>query len=242
MTIMDRQKRALPTDQGSQRMRVAIMHSLQYQDNSVTLAVFLMLVNPSAYKPKVGQEFKFWEWPKTHYEMDHCGSFIETNEDQYVYSGGETKWSYSRTYPHKLLLITTETREARAQLEERIQILDGVMNLGYRKRCTFALRVFVPTLGPSVSESKFKRSIDVMRRKYLRNYDGKSVQTDGDVAATAMLVDGGNEPGVGKEEQDVGAGVGVEVGADAADIGAAGVTALQLEKIEYLLKIESMET
>src|ERR1700738_3364182 len=193
MTIMKIQKDALPSDQGSQTMRVAIMRLLQYQDNPVTLAVFLMLVNPSAYKPRVGQEFKFWQWPKTHYEMDHCGSFIETNENQYVYSGGETKWNYSRTYPYRLLLITTETQEARAQLEERIRILDGIMNLGYRKHCKFAPRLFVPTLGPAVSKTKIKRSIVVMRRKYLPDYhDDKSVQTGGGVAATAARIDGGS--------------------------------------------------
>jgi hypothetical protein len=95
----------------------------------------------------------------------------------------------------------------------------------------------------AVSKPKIKRTIVVMRRKYLPDYhDDKSVQTGGDVAATAARVDGGSGPGVKIEEQDVGAGAGGEVGEDATDAGAAEVIVLQPEKIEYLLKIESMET
>src|ERR1700724_3616801 len=131
MRIMEMHKGAVPSNQSSDTVQVAVRRLLVDQDNSVGLAAFLMLVNPDAYIPKVGKEFKFWTWPKTDYEMDHGGAFIEIAADYYVYSGGETKWGYSRTDPTNLSLITTVLASAREQVEERVRILDGIMNLGY---------------------------------------------------------------------------------------------------------------
>jgi len=141
----------------------AVRGYLVDQDNSVDLAAFLMLVNPNAYTPKVGQEFNLWTWPKTDYEMDHGGQFIEIAQNNYVSSGGETKWSYHRKYPTNISLITTVIPSACEQVEERVRILDGIMNLGYKKRTNFALRIFVPTLGPYVAQRKVMKSINVMR-------------------------------------------------------------------------------
>jgi hypothetical protein len=102
-----------------------------------------MSINPGAYEPKVGRKFEYWTWPKTDYEMDHAGQFIETNRDEYVYSGGESKWSHTSTYPNNVSLMTTVVHDARDQVEERVRILDAVMNLGYYKWTIFTMRVFV---------------------------------------------------------------------------------------------------
>ena len=74
-------------------MRQSVVSYLQDHDTPMTLAVFLMLINPDAYKPKFGAKFNEWSWPKTEYEFDHCGGFIQMSNRLYVYSGGETKWS-----------------------------------------------------------------------------------------------------------------------------------------------------
>jgi hypothetical protein len=78
---MEVHKKALPYSQGPAMVRAAIMRYLLHQDNPLSLAVFLMLINPGAYEPKVDKEFKYWTWPKTDYEMDHAGQFIETNQN-----------------------------------------------------------------------------------------------------------------------------------------------------------------
>src|SRR5271154_2314279 len=124
MAIMESHKKALPYSQGPAMVRAAILRYLLHQDNPVSLAVFLMLINPGAYEPKVGREFEYWTWPKTDYEMDHAGQFIETNRDVYVYSGGESKWSHTSTYPNNVSLITTVVDDARNQVEERVRMLD----------------------------------------------------------------------------------------------------------------------
>ena len=256
MSIMEEYKGAVPSNRGSDMVQVAVRGYLVHQDNSVGLAAFLMLVNPNAYTPKVGQEFNFWTWPKTDYEMDHGGQFIEIAEDNYVYSGGETKWSYSRTYPTNLSLITTVMPSAREQVEERVRILDGIMNLGYQKGAKFALRIFVPTLGPYVAQRKVMKSIDVMRRKLVQ-----SATEVGQVAA-AVATDGGSgagedvDGGSGKKvlKQVVGAATGDgkdDVAKDHAsgagegqdDVGSdlVEVTVLQTEKNQYMVKLESWE-
>jgi len=158
MTIMEEHKGAVPSNQGRDMVQL-LREYLVDQDNSVGLAAFLMLVNPNAYTPKVGQAFNLWPWPKTDYEMDHGGQFVEIAEDNYVYSGGETKWSYSRKYPTNISLIMTVIPSACKQVEERVRILDGIMNHGYQKRTNFALRIFVPTLGPYVAQRKVMKSI-----------------------------------------------------------------------------------
>ena len=73
------------------------MRYLPHQDNLVSLALFLMLINPGA---KMGRKFEYWTWPKTDYEMDHAGQLIEINRDVYVYSGRGSKGSHTSTYPH----------------------------------------------------------------------------------------------------------------------------------------------
>jgi hypothetical protein len=70
-----------------------------------------------------------------------------------------------RTYPTNLSLIMTVMSSAHEQVEERVRILDAIMNLGYQKGTNFALSIFVPTLGPYVAQRKVMKSIHVMRRK-----------------------------------------------------------------------------
>ena len=255
--IMERHKGAVPSNQGSDMVQVAVRGYLVHQDNSVGLAAFLMLINPNAYKPKVGQEFNFWTWPKTEYEMDHGGQFLEIAEDNYVYSGGETKWSYSRTYPTNLSPITTVIPSACEQVEERVRILDGIMNLGYQKGTNFALRIFVPTLGPYVAQRKVMKSIDVMRRKPVQSATGvvqvaAAAATDGGSGAGGDVEDVDSGSGKKVLKQDVGAATGdgkddvakdhVSAGEGQDDVGSdpVEVTVLQT-KIQYTVKLESWE-
>ena len=196
------------------------MRYLLSQDNSVSLVVFLMLINPGAYEPKVGQKFEYWTWPKTDYEMDHAGQFIETNQDVYVYSEGESKWSDTSTYPNNVLLITTVIPDARDQIEERIRILDAIMNLGYYKRTIFAMRIFVPILGSSQRDTRMTKRITVMRRRQLSERVDKSVQT---IVGEGMV--DGNE--------------GSERTGD--DDGGEEVSLLLPELIEYMVKTETLE-
>jgi hypothetical protein len=256
MRIMEMHKGTVPSNQGSDMVQVAVRRLLVDQDNSVGLAAFLMLVNPDAYIPKVGKEFKFWTWPKTDYEMDHGGAFIEIAADYYVYSGGETKWGYSRTDPTNLSLITTVLASAREQVEERVRILDGIMNLGYHKTTNFALRVFLPSLGAN-AQTNVMKSIEVIRRKRIQS-PIEAVQ--GAVAAVTMDGGGGvggggvedihGEPGNGKQETGAATREGEEdVEKDRVGVGKGGgqgdevveFSVLQKEMIEYMFKIESWE-
>jgi hypothetical protein len=220
MEIMENHKKALPYSQGPAMVRAAIMRCLLHEDNPVSLAVFLMLINPGAYEPKVSREFEYWTWPKTDYEMDHAGQFVETNGDVYVYSGGESKWSHTSTYPNNVSLITTVVDDARNQVEERVRMLDAVMNLGYYKRTMFAMRIFVPILGSSQINTKVTERIRVIRRSRLPEGMDKSVQTVGE-----GRVDG-NE--------------GSEMTGD--DDGGEEVSLLLTEVIEYMVKTETLET
>ena len=197
------------------------MRYLLHQDNPLSLAMFLMLIDPSAYEPKVGKDFQNWTWPKTDYEIDYEGQFIKTNRDVYVYSGGESKWSHTSTYSNNVSLITTVLRDARDQVEERVRILDAVMNLGYNKRTIFTMRVFVPILGWSQIDTKVNKRIRVIRRRRLPEGVDKSVQTD-----------------VGEGKVDVNEGperMGDDGGGDEASL-------LLPEIIEYMVRTETLET
>lgn len=101
MKSMERCKKSIPFDQDPQSMRATITWSLLYEDTSLTLAVFLMLIDPEAYEPKKEKAFRFWQWPKTQYEFDHQGQFTELSGDIYVYSGAETKLSYTSMRPYQ---------------------------------------------------------------------------------------------------------------------------------------------
>ena len=175
--FMEKHKKALPYSEGPAAVRSAIMRYLLDHDNPLTLAVFLMPINPEGYAPKVGTKFERWSWPKTAYEGDHGGQFIETSRNLYVYSGGETKWSHNSMYPNNLPLVTTVVQDAWKQIEELVRIIDVLMNFGYRKRTMFAMRVFVPTLGSSQIDAKVNRQIKVIRRRRLPEGVDKSVQT-----------------------------------------------------------------
>lgn len=81
-------------------VRAAIMYNLMYEDTSLALAVFLMLINPDAYEPRRNQPFTFLKWPKIEFELDHQGQFTEMKDDTYLYNGAETKFSHSSICPH----------------------------------------------------------------------------------------------------------------------------------------------
>ena len=98
---MEQGKKSLPFDRDPENVRSAIMRNLLNEETSLTLAVFLMLINPEAYEPRKEKAFSFWQWPKTQYELDHQGQFMEMNNDMYVYSGAETKLSYTSIYPYQ---------------------------------------------------------------------------------------------------------------------------------------------
>jgi len=245
MRSMEMHKGTVPSNQGSNKVQLAVRRLLVDQDNSVGLAAFLMLVNPDAYIPKVGKEFKYWKRPKTDHEMDHGGAFIEIGEDYYIYSGGETKWSYSRTDPTNLSLITTVLAYAREQVEERVRILDGIMNLGYQKRTKFALRVFLPSLGAN-AQTNVMKSIEVIRRK--RKVQSQIEAVQGAVAAVTMDGGGGMGGGNGKQESGAATREGPE-DVEKDRVGKGGgqgdevveFSVLQKEMIEYMFKIESWE-
>jgi hypothetical protein len=67
-------------------------------------------------------------------------------------------------------------REARAQLESRVRLIDGVVNLGYRMQAVYSLRIYVPTLPAAAAETDNGRAITVMRRH--GDSIDKAVQTD----------------------------------------------------------------
>ena len=70
--------------------------------------------------------------------------------------------------PYQPLAITTVLASAREQVEERVRILDGIMNLGYHKTTNFALRVFLPSLG-SNPQTNVMKSIEVIGRKRIQS-------------------------------------------------------------------------
>jgi len=94
------------------------MRSVLEFDNYVTIAILFMPINPAYYKPLRGQSFKFWKKPEIEYELDHAGQFVEISEDEFVCTGGETKWSYTCMYLNLPSLIAIVIRDAIAQIEE----------------------------------------------------------------------------------------------------------------------------
>ena len=46
--------------QGPESIRKEIIWSMLYEDTSLPLTVFLMLINPEAYEQKKEKDFKFW--------------------------------------------------------------------------------------------------------------------------------------------------------------------------------------
>ena len=87
----------------------------------------------------------------------------------------------------------------------------------------FSLRIFVPTLASSITETKFSKSIKVIRRRNNRHdVANKSIQTElGDRR------DGGND--VGNTEKG-----------ENEDVEGKETPLLNPEKIDYILKIESL--
>jgi hypothetical protein len=59
MAIMKNHKKALSYNQGPAMVRIVIMDYLLHEDNPISLAVFLMLINPGAYEPKMGRKFEY---------------------------------------------------------------------------------------------------------------------------------------------------------------------------------------
>lgn len=111
---------------------------------------------------------------------------------------------------------------AREQLEERVRLLDGVMNLGYGKRTMFSLRVFVPTLGFG-TKTKLTKNIEVIRRNNRYEVENKAVQTN--------LGDGRDEL---NDVSDAAQG-------ENQDVEGEKETAFLLpERIDYIVKIESL--
>ena len=49
------EKKAIPTDRGVEFLRQAVNRLLQGDETPSLLAVFLMLINPGAYKPRFGK-------------------------------------------------------------------------------------------------------------------------------------------------------------------------------------------
>jgi hypothetical protein len=71
---------------------------LVHSDSRVALAALWMFLEPEALQPKSdGSKFTEWDWPRCDLEFDHQGSFIEVMDDEYLYQGGETKFSPTGT-------------------------------------------------------------------------------------------------------------------------------------------------
>ena len=77
--------------------RSLVARKLMHEDSKLALTVFLMLVDPSTYEPKVGTPLSKWSTPQTEYEFDHQGAFKEIEPRLYHYDGAESKLSYSCT-------------------------------------------------------------------------------------------------------------------------------------------------
>jgi len=141
-----------------------VTRQLIQKDSKLALGIFLMLIDPDTFEPPIGKDFSTWNTPQTEYEFDHAGAFTELESDVYHYSGAETKFGYSMW------------RSGRSQLEQRVRLIDGVMNLGFSKRTVYSLRILVPII-PTVGERGHGRSLTVMRRENATKVD-KSIQTD----------------------------------------------------------------
>ena len=88
-------------------------------------------------------------------------------------------------------------KSARSQLEQRLRLIDGVVNLGFGKTTVFTLRIFVPTIPTMQAEMINGRSLTVMRRNDntrsvglqtetdLETHQGKGKDGDGGVALSA---------------------------------------------------------
>ena len=74
--------------------RGLLARKLMHEDSKLALAVFLMLLDPSTYEPKVGTPFSEWSTPQTEYEFDHQGAFNEIEPRLYHYAGAESKLSF----------------------------------------------------------------------------------------------------------------------------------------------------
>jgi hypothetical protein len=90
-------ERATPADEKREAFRRLVARKLMHEDSQLALTVFLMLVNPSRYEPKVGTPFSMWSTPQTAYEFDHQGAFKEIEPGLYHYDGAESKLSYECT-------------------------------------------------------------------------------------------------------------------------------------------------
>ena len=67
---------------------------LVFRDSRVALAALWMFLQPETMKPKgEGSKFTEWDWPRCDLEFDHRGSFAELVNDEFLYQGGETKFS-----------------------------------------------------------------------------------------------------------------------------------------------------
>ena len=76
--------------------------------------------------------------------------------------------------------MTLVWKSGRSQLEQRLRLIDGVVNLGFRKTTVFTLRIFVPTIPTLQTNMINGRSLTVMRRKdevYTRSV-GVQTETD----------------------------------------------------------------
>ena len=62
------------------------------------------------------------------------------------------------------LLTMVVWRDGRAQLEARIRVIDGVLNLGFEIRCLYSVRLYVPTvIDPNSKEKDYGRNLIVRR-------------------------------------------------------------------------------
>ena len=64
------------------------------------------------------------------------------------------------------------------QLEERVRIIDGVINLGYGKHTAYSLRKFRPKSHELAAQSKLTKSIKVIGRADRPDFANKCVKTD----------------------------------------------------------------
>ena len=62
------------------------------------------------------------------------------------------------------------------QLESRVRLIDGVVNLGYRMQVVYSPQIYVPTLSTPATETNNGRTITVMRRH--GDSIDKAAQTD----------------------------------------------------------------
>ena len=136
------------------------------EDSSLALIVIQFVLDPDSLQPKDSKtDLKEWSTPQTAFELDHQGGFTEIANEAYLYGGAESKFNYActKSVPERLLTMIA-WRAGRSQLESRIRLIDGVMNLGFEAHCLYSVRLYVPMISVETAKGVDQGRTLVVRR------------------------------------------------------------------------------